>query len=68
MGAEGAVSVLHRRELAEAADPETLRAKLVEEYEATCGTPYAAAERGYVDAVIAPHTTRAHITRPSRAA
>ncbi|MFI9586636.1 acyl-CoA carboxylase subunit beta [Streptomyces sp. NPDC052236] len=67
MGAEGAVSVVHRRELAQAADPEALRAKLIEEYEVTCGTPYAAAERGYVDAVIAPHTTRAHITRALRA-
>jgi propionyl-CoA carboxylase beta chain len=67
MGAEGAVSVLCRRELAVAADPETLRAKLIDEYEATCATPYAAAERGYVDAVIAPRTTRAHITRALRA-
>jgi propionyl-CoA carboxylase beta chain len=67
MGAEGAVSVLYRRELAAAADPEALRAKLIEEYEATCATPYSAAERGYVDAVIAPRTTRAHITRALRA-
>lgn len=67
MGAEGAVGVLHRRELAAADDPEALRARLVEAYESTHGTPYLAAERGYVDAVIAPRDTRAHICRALRA-
>ncbi|MHC5909179.1 acyl-CoA carboxylase subunit beta, partial [Streptomyces sp. S6] len=66
MGAEGAVSVLHRRELAAAAaDGEEraalLRAKLVAEYETAWANPYTAAARGYVDAVIAPATTRAHL-------
>jgi propionyl-CoA carboxylase beta chain len=67
MGAEGAVSVLHRRELAASADPDALRARLVAAYETTHGTPYLAAERGYVDAVIAPRDTRAHICRALRA-
>ncbi|MEU9918229.1 acyl-CoA carboxylase subunit beta [Streptomyces sp. NPDC051001] len=67
MGAEGAVGVLHRRELAAAADPEALRARLVTAYESTYGTPYLAAERGYIDAVIAPRDTRAHICRALRA-
>ena len=67
MGAEGAVGVLHRRELAAAADPDALRARLVAAYESTHGTPYPAAERGYVDAVIAPRDTRAHICRALRA-
>ncbi|WP_406129870.1 acyl-CoA carboxylase subunit beta [Streptomyces sp. NBC_00989] len=67
MGAEGAVGVLHRRELAAAADPEALRAGLVAAYEATHGTPYLAAERGYVDDVIAPRDTRAHVGRALRA-
>ncbi|MFF0015626.1 acyl-CoA carboxylase subunit beta [Streptomyces sp. NPDC005374] len=66
MGAEGAVGVLHRRELAAADDPEALRARLVDAYESTHGTPYLAAERGYVDAVIAPHDTRDHICRALR--
>ncbi|MFF3377484.1 acyl-CoA carboxylase subunit beta [Streptomyces sp. NPDC002680] len=71
MGAEGAVSVLHRRELAAAAAvgeqaAAELRAKLVAEYETACATPYAAAARGYIDAVIAPSTTRAHLTRALR--
>lgn len=63
MGAEGAVGVLHRRELAAADDPVALRARLVAAYERTHGTPYLAAERGYVDAVIAPRDTRDHIRR-----
>lgn len=67
MGAEGAVGVLHRRELAAADDPEALRADLVATYEATHGTPYLAAERGYVDDVIAPRDTRAHVVRALRA-
>ncbi|MFF5306981.1 acyl-CoA carboxylase subunit beta [Streptomyces sp. NPDC013161] len=67
MGAEGAVGVLHRRQLAAAADPETLRADLVAAYESTHGTPYLAAERGYVDDVIAPRDTRAHVSRALRA-
>jgi propionyl-CoA carboxylase beta chain len=66
MGAEGAVGVLHRRELA-AADPEALRARLVATYERTHGTPCLAAERGYVDAVIAPRDTHDHICRALRA-
>ncbi|MFF7652809.1 acyl-CoA carboxylase subunit beta [Streptomyces sp. NPDC007983] len=67
MGAEGAVGVLHRRELAAADDPEALRARLLATYESTYGTPYLAAERGYVDAVIAPRDTRSHVCRALRA-
>jgi propionyl-CoA carboxylase beta chain len=57
MGAKGAVSVLHRRALRDADDPQALRARLTDEYERALATPYPAAERGYIDAVIAPHTT-----------
>ncbi|MEV5437622.1 acyl-CoA carboxylase subunit beta [Streptomyces sp. NPDC052682] len=67
MGAEGAVGVLHRRELAAAADPEALRTRLIAEYERTHGTPYLAAERGYIDAVIAPRDTRDQLCRALRA-
>ncbi|MBK0867269.1 MAG: acyl-CoA carboxylase subunit beta [Saccharopolyspora sp.] len=69
MGASGAVSLLHRRELAEAAangTEEAVRAKLIEEYRSTLATPYIAAERGYVDAVIQPSTTREHLVRALR--
>ncbi|WMD06087.1 acyl-CoA carboxylase subunit beta [Streptomyces sp. FXY-T5] len=67
MGAEGAVGVLHRRELAASDDPQALRADLLAAYERTHGTPYLAAERGYVDAVIAPRETREQICRALRA-
>jgi len=63
MGAAGAVGILHRRELAASPDPEALRARKTQEYEDTLANPYAAAERGYIDAVIRPAETRAHITR-----
>ena len=52
MGAQGAVNILYRRELAAADDPDALRAERITEYEDTLANPYIAAERGYVDAVI----------------
>ncbi len=66
MGAQGAVNILYRNELAAADDPEALRAKLITDYEDTLANPYQAAERGYVDAVIYPHETRAEIVRSLR--
>jgi propionyl-CoA carboxylase beta chain len=66
MGAQGAVNILYRGELAETADPAALRTELVNEYEDTLANPYIAAERGYVDAVIAPSATRAQVTRALR--
>jgi propionyl-CoA carboxylase beta chain len=67
MGAQGAVNILYRQELRDAADPEAERARLITEYEDTLANPYLAAERGYVDAVIQPSTTRAHLVRALRA-
>jgi propionyl-CoA carboxylase beta chain len=66
MGAQGAVNILYRAELAAAEDPVALRADRVSEYEDTLANPYVAAERGYVDAVITPSSTRAHIVRGLR--
>ena len=61
MGAQGAVNILYRRELAAAEDPAALRAQRVTEYEDMLANPYIAAERGYVDAVIRPAETRAQV-------
>ncbi len=61
MGAEGAVNVLYRKQLAAADDPEAERAKLLEAYSEAFATPYAAAERGLVDDVIEPAETRAYL-------
>jgi propionyl-CoA carboxylase beta chain len=66
MGAQGAVNILHRREIAAAADPEALRAQKVREYEDTLANPYVAAERGYLDSVIAPSETRRYVTKALR--
>jgi acetyl-CoA carboxylase carboxyltransferase component len=63
MGAEGAVNVLFRKELATAADQESLRAELVSEYAEQLMHPYYAAERGLIDDVIDPEQTRAAIAR-----
>jgi propionyl-CoA/long-chain acyl-CoA carboxylase carboxyl transferase subunit len=67
MGAQGAVNILYRRELADAADPAALRAQRITEYEDALANPYIAAERGYVDAVIRPAETRSQVTRALRA-
>ncbi|GLW05771.1 methylmalonyl-CoA carboxyltransferase [Microtetraspora sp. NBRC 13810] len=63
MGAEGAVNVLFRRELAVAADPGELRAELTAEYAGQLMHPYYAAERGLVDDVIDPAQTRSAVAR-----
>jgi acetyl-CoA carboxylase carboxyltransferase component len=58
MGPQGAVEIVYRRELQNAADPVTRRAELVQEYTEKYSNPYAAAERGYIDDVIDPADTR----------
>ena len=58
MGPQGAVEIVYRRELQQAADPVARRAELVAEYTERYANPYAAAERGYVDDVISPAETR----------
>ncbi len=66
MGAQGAVNILYRKELADHDDPDSRRAELITAYDDELANPYQAAERGYVDAVIMPHETRAEITRSLR--
>ncbi|MEU1345603.1 acyl-CoA carboxylase subunit beta [Streptomyces sp. NPDC005775] len=58
MGAEGAANVVFRREIAAADDPEAARALRVKQYRQELMHPYYAAERGLVDDVIDPATTR----------
>ena len=58
MGAEGAVEILHRRELD--LDP-SCRERLTEEYRTRYMDPYLAAARGHIDAVIEPEDTRRRI-------
>jgi acetyl-CoA carboxylase carboxyltransferase component len=58
MGPDAAVKIIHRREIAAAADPETRTAELVADYKERFANPYLAADRGYVDDVIEPQQTR----------
>jgi acetyl-CoA carboxylase carboxyltransferase component len=66
MGAEGAVNVVFRKEIEKAADPAAKRAELIEEYRRKFSTPYAAAERGFIDDVIEPAATRPRLIQAMR--
>jgi propionyl-CoA carboxylase beta chain len=69
MGAQGAVNILYRREIAAAGSPQdqaALRTARETEYEDTLANPYVAADRGYVDAVIRPAETRTQVVRALR--
>src|SRR4051794_33544418 len=61
MGPQGAVEIVYRRELQQAADPAAKRAELVAGYTEKYANPYAAAERGFIDDVIDPAETRQKI-------
>jgi propionyl-CoA carboxylase beta chain len=61
MGPDGAVSIIFRKELAEAADPAARKVELVKEYREKFANPYVAASRGYLDDVIEPRETRARL-------
>ena len=71
MGAQGAVNILYRRELAalaaEGGDVEARRAELIAKYEEELLNPYQAAELGYIDEVIAPSETRVRLISSLRA-
>ncbi len=58
MGPDGAVNIIFRKELANAADPIKKREELVQEYREKFANPYIAAQRGYIDDVIEPRETR----------
>jgi propionyl-CoA carboxylase beta chain len=69
MGAQGAVNILYRREIAAAGSPQeqaALRKARETGYEDTLANPYVAADRGYVDAVIRPAETRTQVVRALR--
>ncbi len=68
MGAQGAVNILYRRELAAATEQDQagIRSARATEYEDTLANPYIAAERGYVDAVIRPSETRPAVIKALR--
>ena len=63
VGAETAASVIFAREIKEAANPDEVRAKRISEYGEIYENPYCGAERGYIDDVIMPHSTRRRLAR-----
>jgi propionyl-CoA carboxylase beta chain len=63
MGAEGAVGLLYRKELSDAANGDTVRAEKVAELTEKFANPYIAAERGFIDEVIEPAQTRPKLIR-----
>lgn len=61
MGAEGAINIIGRKQIAAAEDKEAKRAELIEEYEKKFLNPYIASKRGFVDEVIRPDETKSKI-------
>jgi acetyl-CoA carboxylase carboxyltransferase component len=61
MGPDGAVNIIHRRDIAKSPTPPERRQKLIDDYKARFANPYSAAERGYVDDVLIPHETRPRV-------
>ncbi len=59
MGAKGAVEILYRSELGDA----TKIAARTTDYESRFANPFVAAERGFIDDVISPHSTRKRVAR-----
>ena len=63
MGAQGAVNIIHRREIGAGDDPDKVRSELIADYEEKFNNPYVAAELGLVDEVIEPRETRYKLIR-----
>jgi propionyl-CoA carboxylase beta chain len=58
MGAKGAVEIIFKKEIDAAPDPEARMNELVADYQERFANPYLAAEKGFIDEVIAPDQTR----------
>ena len=63
MGPKGAVEIIYRKQLAEANDPEAKKEEFIDYYREKFANPYIAAERGYVDDIVAPGQTRQKLIR-----
>ncbi|MFP4527215.1 MAG: acyl-CoA carboxylase subunit beta [Candidatus Kapaibacterium sp.] len=62
MGAEGAVSVLFKKDIKSADDPIAKRREMIEKYRHEFASPYPAADEGVVDSIIEPRNTRQYLT------
>ncbi|MGM0606818.1 MAG: acyl-CoA carboxylase subunit beta [Candidatus Muiribacteriota bacterium] len=63
MGAEGAASIIYRKEIEKAVDKQAETQKRIKEYKENFANPYAAASRNYIDEIIEPAYTRKHLIR-----
>jgi acetyl-CoA carboxylase carboxyltransferase component len=63
MGADGAVRILRRREIAATSDPAQLEREFIAEYRDKFFNPYTAANMGQIDEVIEPKETRPRLIR-----
>jgi len=63
MGSQGAVSIIHKKEIDEAEDTKAKREELILDYERHFATPYIAASKGFIDSVIKPSETRGHLIK-----
>jgi acetyl-CoA carboxylase carboxyltransferase component len=61
MGPEGACNIIFRSEINKSANPDQTRKEMVASYSAKFATPYEAARRAYIDAVIFPEETRRYL-------
>jgi propionyl-CoA carboxylase beta chain len=66
MGADGAVNIVYRREIASAENPEAVRTAKLDEFRERFASPFIAAENGFVDDVIEPRQTRPRVIRALR--
>ena len=63
MGADGAINIIYREELASSDDPQRRREELVADYQDKFTNPFVAASRGFIDDVIDPADTRPRIIK-----
>lgn len=67
MGPEGAIAILYRKELENAEDSVALKKELTQKYREEVTNPYIADDKGFIDEVIDPATTRAKIINTLKA-
>ncbi|MBI5968054.1 MAG: acyl-CoA carboxylase subunit beta [Deltaproteobacteria bacterium] len=63
MGAEGAVGVLYRKEIAAAEDKDRFREEKIQEYRQKFMTPFYTASKRQLDIIISPQETRLYLIR-----
>jgi len=63
MGPKGAVEIIFKKEIAQSDNPEEAINLKLEEFREKFANPYIAAERGYIDDIIEPQSTRSKLIK-----